>query len=131
MPARYYIEAANIDEAILKVHHGVDIMDLEYEFESAEAAAESDVLIRDRANPNPDPWIRTAQRAKDQGYYVKAGTTAEELAARYVALAPKSAESAVTRLTEARERLMVDPAMKYETLIEASRIAQDQLMDQL
>ena len=108
VPGRFYIEAKDLDEAILKANSGEYEQGRQLFMDCVEPDVKDGLRVRHESS-EVDDWTVAEERARERGYYVEENTGSDELADKIHGLAAGLEGNALERIRGAEERLMYSP----------------------
>ena len=123
---RAYVEAPDMDAAIIKAHNGLDVDDLEYFFDTAEPAVDDRLKLRSEES-GVDEWTVAKERAREMGYCVEADVEAGEFADRLYRVARNAEGSVHERIETAWHSFFFAPNIPYSVTSEARRLAMEMI----
>ena len=123
---RGYIEARDMDEAILKAQSGLEIEELEHLVDTAEPLEDDGLRLR-LEDSGVDDWTVAEERARRVGFIVEADAEAAEFADRLYAAAQRAEGSVYERMEAAWHSFYFAPDIPNGVTSEARRLAFDMI----
>lgn len=122
---RSYVEAGNLDEAIVKGYY-METSDREFLFGDPVDDVTDDFRIR-REDSEEDDWTVARQRAQEQGYHVDTNISAEDLAVKIYRIARVLGGTKLQRIESALGSLIYAHGVPQDLRLLAARLAGDMI----
>lgn len=122
---RSYVEAGNLDEAIVKGYY-METFDREFLFGDLSDDVTDDFRIRPE-DSEEDDWIVAKVRAQEQGYHVGTNISTEEFAVKIYRIARVLGGNKLQRLENALGSLIYAQGVPDSLRILATRLAGDMI----